>query len=68
MNRKMTGYWLLMHRSMAIPRRQREKMKEILEAKGAKKVAITDLSRDDMAEAIEDAFRYDKLVLASSFL
>ena len=33
-----------------------EKMKEILEAKGAKKVAITDLSRDDMAEAIEDAF------------
>ena len=28
-----------------------EKMKEILEAKGAKKVAITDLSRDDMAEA-----------------
>ena len=43
-----------------------EKMKEILEAKGAKKVAITDLSRDDMAEAIEDAFRYDKLVLAAA--
>lgn len=43
-----------------------KKMKEILEAKGAKKVAITDLSRDDMAEAIEDAFRYDKLVLAAS--
>ncbi len=42
------------------------KMKEILEAKGAKKVAITDLSRDDMAEAIEDAFRYDKMVLASA--
>lgn len=42
------------------------KMKEILEAKGAKKVAITDLSRDDMAEAIEDAFRYDKLVLAAA--
>lgn len=40
------------------------KLKEILEAKGAKKVAITDLSRDDMAEAIEDAFRYDKMVLA----
>ena len=34
-----------------------KKLKEILEAKGAKKVAITDLSRDDMAEAIEDAFR-----------
>ena len=43
-----------------------EKMKEILEDKGAKKVAITDLSRDDMAEAIEDAFRYDKLVLAAA--
>ena len=43
-----------------------EKMKEILEAKGAKKVAITDLSRDDVAEAIEDAFRYDKLVLAAA--
>ena len=43
-----------------------EKMKEILEAKGAAKVAITDLSRDDMAEAIEDAFRYDKMVLAAA--
>ncbi|MCI8484316.1 MAG: FprA family A-type flavoprotein [Lachnospiraceae bacterium] len=42
------------------------KMKEILEAKGAKKVAITDLSRDDMAEAVEDAFRYDKMVLAAA--
>ena len=30
------------------------------------KVAITDLSRDDMAEAVEDAFRYDKLILAAS--
>ena len=43
-----------------------KKLKEILEAKGAKKVAITDLSRDDMAEAIEDAFRYDKMVLAAT--
>ena len=42
-----------------------EKLKEILEAKGAPKVAITDLARDDMAEAVEDAFRYDSLVLAS---
>lgn len=42
------------------------RMKEILEAKGAKKVAIADLSRDDMAEAIEDAFRYDKMVLAAA--
>ncbi len=43
-----------------------KKLKEILEAKGTKKVAITDLSRDDMAEAIEDAFRYDKMVLAAA--
>lgn len=43
-----------------------EKMKGILEAKGAKKVVITDLSRDDMAKAIENAFRYDKLVLAAA--
>lgn len=42
-----------------------EKLREILEAKGAPKVAITDLARDDMAEAVEDAFRYDRLVLAS---
>ena len=43
-----------------------EKMVEILNAKGAKKVAFTDLTRDDMAEAIEDAFRYDKLVLVAA--
>ena len=43
-----------------------KQLKEILERKGAKKVAITDLSRDDMSEAIEDAFRYNKLVAASS--
>lgn len=43
-----------------------EKLKEILEQKGAKKVAIADLARDDMAECVEDAFRYDRLVLASS--
>lgn len=43
-----------------------EKMVEILKSKGATKVAFTDLSRDDMAEAIEDAFRYDKLVLAAA--
>lgn len=39
---------------------------EMLKEKGAKKVAIADLARDDMAEAIEDAFRYDKMVLACS--
>ena len=39
-------------------------MAKILEEKGAKRVAIADLARDDMAEAVEDAFRHDKLVLA----
>ena len=42
------------------------KLKEILEEKGAKKVVVSDLSREDWAEAIEDAFRYSKLVVASS--
>lgn len=36
-----------------------------LEEKGCEKVAVADLARDDMAECIEDAFRYDRLVLAS---
>lgn len=43
-----------------------ERMKEILEAKGCPKVAIADLSRDDIAECVEDAFRYGKVVLAAS--
>lgn len=43
-----------------------KKLKEILEEKGAEKVAITDLARDDMAEAIEDAFRYDRMILAAA--
>ncbi|MCI8384017.1 MAG: FprA family A-type flavoprotein [Clostridia bacterium] len=43
-----------------------EKLKEILEEKGAKKVVLTDLVRDDMAEAVEDAFRYDKVILTAS--
>lgn len=42
------------------------KLKEILEEKGAKKVVLTDLVREDMAEAVEDAFRYDKVILAAS--
>ena len=40
------------------------KIAEMLKTKGAAKVAVTDLSRDDMAEAIEDAFRMGALVLA----
>ena len=43
-----------------------EKMKEILLAKGCPKVALADLTRDDMAEAVEDAFRYGKLVLCAA--
>ena len=42
-----------------------EKMVEILKGKGVK-VAFTDLTRDDMAEAIEDAFRYSKLLIAAA--
>lgn len=41
-----------------------KKLGEILEAKGAKKVVVCDLAREDLAEAVEDAFRYDKLVVA----
>lgn len=37
-----------------------------LKAKGCPKVVFTDLARDDMAEAVEDAFRYGKLVLATT--
>ena len=42
------------------------KLAEILKEKGCPKVTVTDLARDDMAEAIEDAFRYGKLVLATT--
>lgn len=42
------------------------KLAEILEAKGAKKVVVSDLAREDMAEVIEDAFRYDKMILAAA--
>ena len=41
-------------------------LEEELKARGCRKVTVTDLARDDMAEAIEDAFRYGKLVLACS--
>lgn len=43
-----------------------EKFAEILKAKGARKVSLFDLCRDDMAKAVEDSFRYDKLVLAAA--
>ena len=43
-----------------------ELLKERLEANGTPKIAVTDLARDDMAEAVEDAFRYSKIVLATT--
>lgn len=46
-------------------RKAAEQLAEQLKAKGCPKVVLTDLARCDMAEAIEDAFRYGKLVLAS---
>lgn len=42
-----------------------ELLAQRLTEKGCPKVVLTDLARDDMAEAVEDAFRYGKLVLAS---
>ena len=42
------------------------KLKEMLLARGEKRVAIADLSRDDMAEAVEDAFKYSKMVVAAA--
>ena len=41
------------------------KMADILKAHGCPKVATSDLTRDDMAEAVEDAFRYGKLIVAA---
>ncbi len=42
-----------------------EKMKQLLEENNAEKVVVSDLARDDMAEVIEDAFRYDRIIIAS---
>lgn len=45
-----------------------EKMKEILESKGCPRVAIADLSREDIAECVEDSFRHSTLLcMASSY-
>lgn len=43
-----------------------QKFAEMLRAKGVEKVSVMDLSRDDMAEVVEDAFRYDRMVLAAA--
>ncbi len=42
------------------------KLRDLLLAKGCPKVAVSDLARDDQPEAVEDAFRYGKLVLATT--
>lgn len=45
-----------------------ERLAEILKKKGCPKVAVSDLCRDDLGEAIEDAFRYGKMIcMASSY-
>lgn len=41
-------------------------MADMLRAKGVAKVSVSDLCRDDMAEAIEDAFKYDRLIVAAA--
>ncbi len=43
-----------------------EKFAEILKAKGCPKVAVADLAREDMAECVEDAFKYGKIILATT--
>ncbi len=43
-----------------------EKLAEILTAKGCPKVVVNDLAREDIHECIEDAFRYGKIILAST--
>ena len=43
-----------------------ELLADKLKAKGCPKVSVADLAREDMAEAVEDAFRYGKLVIAST--
>lgn len=43
-----------------------EKLGEILREKGAEKVVVSDLAREDMAEVIEDAFRYDRMIVCAA--
>ena len=43
-----------------------ELLADMLRSRGCPKVSVTDLARDDMAEAVEDAFRYSHLVLATT--
>lgn len=43
-----------------------KKLAEMLREKGVEKVVVSDLAREDMAEVIEDAFRYDRMVLCAA--
>lgn len=43
-----------------------EKIGEMLREKGVEKVVVSDLARDDMAEVIEDAFKYDRMIVAAA--
>ena len=43
-----------------------EKLGEMLKEKGVPKVVVSDLAREDMAEVIEDAFRYDRMIVAAA--
>ncbi len=43
-----------------------DKLAEMLRAKGVEKVVVSDLARTDLAEVIEDAFRYDRMILCAS--
>lgn len=46
--------------------RTAHRLAELLKEKGVKKVVLSDLAREDMAEVIEDAFRYDRMLLAAA--
>lgn len=43
-----------------------QKLGEMLKAQGVEKVVVSDLAREDMAEVIEDAFRYDRMIVAAA--
>lgn len=62
-NKGVTIAYASIHGNTAAAAKQ---LAQMLKANGEEKVSLFDLSRDDMAEAIEDAFRYDALVLAAS--
>lgn len=62
-NKGVTIAYASIHGNTAAAAKQ---LAEMIKANGEEKVSLFDLSRDDMAEAIEDAFRYDALVLAAS--